>query len=151
MSLKNYTSEISVDRSISLIEGELVRAGAEHIAKSYADGQAAGITFAIQVDGQRILFRLMADVDKVEKILRVDRNPKVLGRPGVLENLQKQAARTAWKILYDWVTVEVARIRIRGVSPIEAFLAYVYDGKNDQTYFEKLKQQKYKALLGDGR
>ena len=60
MNLKNYTSTVQADRSVSLIEHELVCAGAQHISKWY-DPEAKtleGIMFQMSANERNLVFRL---------------------------------------------------------------------------------------------
>ena len=41
----------------------------------------------------------------------------------------------------------MAMIELAQVELMEVFLPYVYDHQKQQTYFEKLKERNYKALL----
>jgi len=54
MHIKGYTTEVPADRSISLIEAQLVRCGAEHISKTYAgaegEKECVAIMFQIPID-----------------------------------------------------------------------------------------------------
>jgi hypothetical protein len=93
-------------------------------------------------------FRLPARVSNVEKQLRGSiRRP----RAGTLDNIQAQAERTAWKLLSDWVDIQMSLIELQQVKFIEVFLPYVYDPIKKQTYFEKLEQGNFKQLSFTGK
>ena len=144
MNLKNYTSSVPVDRSVSLIEHDLVRAGAQHIAKTYdKDGNLEGITFQINANGISPVFRLPAKWRQCFKVMMEEvRKP----RPGTEDRIRDQAQRTAWKILYDWVTIQVSMIKLDQAEVLEVFLPYVYDMAKDQTLFERMKANGFKQL-----
>jgi hypothetical protein len=144
MNLKNYTSSVPVDRSVSLIEHDLVRAGAIHISKTYDDKQnLEGITFQIIVNNLSLIFRLPAKWKQCYKVMMEEvRKP----RPGTEERIKEQSQRTAWKILYDWVSIQVTMIKLEQADIVEVFLPYVYDMAKDQTLFEKLKASNFKML-----
>jgi len=84
--LKNYTSQVPVSKSISMIESKLAASGASQILK-------------------------------------------------------------AWKIILDWVEVQIALIELSQVEFLEVFMPYLYDYSTEQTYFEKVKSNNYKTLL----
>jgi len=142
--LRNYTSSVSVDRSVSLIEHELVRAGATHISKWYdKDKNLEGIMFQIDSNGTLLMFRLPAKWRKCYKLFVEEiRRP----RPGTEKRVQDQAQRTAWKLLYDWVSVQVSMIKLEQAEVIEVFLPYYYDPAKDQTLFERVKATGFKQL-----
>ena len=144
MNLKNYTSSVSVTNSINKIEHRLVSAGATHIVKLYDDEQTlTGITFQIAVGDNPLLFKLPAKAESVFNVLWGEvRRP----RPETKKNVQQQAARTAWKLLSDWVDIQISLIKIEQVEMLEVFLPYCWDPSTDKTYFDKLKESKFKAL-----
>ncbi len=146
MNLKNYTSTVSVISSISRIEHRLAVAGATHIAKIYEEGgtgRPIGMIFQIKVNDFPMSFKLPAKADICFKVMWNEvRKP----RPGTKENIRAQADRTAWKILSDWIDIQVAMIQLEQTEAIEVFLPYAYDGKTDKTLFEKMKQENFKLL-----
>lgn len=144
MNLRNYTSEVSVDRSVSLIERELVNAGAMHISKPYdEDGNLAGIMFQIPNNGRPLIFKLPVRWKTCFKIMMAEvRKPL----PTTEERVKQQAQRTAWKILYEWTAIQVSLIKLEQADVIEVFLPYAYDPSKDQTFFERLKAGGFKQL-----
>ena len=114
MNLKNYTSSVSVVNSINKIEHRLVSAGATHIAKVYDDEKnVKGITFQIPVNDKPLIFKLPAKSESVFNVLWGGvRRP----RPETKENIQQQAARTAWKLLSEWVDIQISLIKIQQVE-----------------------------------
>ena len=58
--------------------------------------------------------------------------------------IYEQAARTAWKLVQDWIEVQVSMIVMKQAEFLEVFLPYVWDGR--QTYFESVKSGAFKAL-----
>lgn len=147
MNLKNYTSSVPVINSIGRIEHRLAQAGAMHIAKSYAEdksGRPIGMIFQIMINNVPMTFKLPAKADRVfdHMIKHRTRPPKQAQR----EAIRMQADRTAWKILSDWIDIQVSLIQLDQVEAIEVFLPYAYDGKNDRTLFQKMKETNYKLL-----
>ena len=153
MNLKNYSSSVPVDRSIQLIEYQLVTAGAQHISKSYADQQVTGIVFELIVKEQSLVFKLPARWDRVFAKMLSERNKSSRQpiKPEAEDNLKKQAQRTAWKILLDKVQIQVTNILIDQEDPVEAFMSYLYDGRTDRTAYEIMKETNYRGLLGEGK
>lgn len=144
MNIRNYTSGVPVERSVSLIEHELVRAGAQHISKTYdPEGLLEGITFQIVTNGIPLIFRLPAKWKACHEMMQKDiRRP----RKETAERVKDQALRTAWKILYDWVSVQVSLIKLEQAEIAEVFLPYVYDMRKQQTLFERMKENGFRQL-----
>jgi hypothetical protein len=145
MVLKNYTSQVPASRSIAAIEAKLAHHNAHQILKKYDERKrVSAIAFIVKVNGADLPFQLPARVKQCEQVLRAQvRRPQ----PGTFERIKAQAERTAWKIVSDWIDAQMAMIELSQVEFMEVFLPYVYDVANDQTYFERLKEHGFKALL----
>lgn len=144
MKLKNYTSLLSPEKSIMQIEKKLVEIGALHIAKSYENGRPSGIMFQIQnKDGPRS-FKLPANIKAITEImLSKIKRPQ----PGTQGRIREQAERTGWKVLLDWVEVQITMILIGRREVTEVFLPYLYDFQKDETLYQKLISGGFKQLL----
>jgi hypothetical protein len=144
--IKNYTSGVPVDRTISKIEAVLVRGGATNIRKDYADGILVAICFSTvnPVNGQLISVRLPANALGVYDVLRHSiKRP----RRGTLEKLREQANRTAWKLMQDWIEVQMSLIAMQQAEFLQVFLPYIWDG--NKTFYTALKDSGFK-MLTDG-
>lgn len=97
--MRNYTSVVTVDESIRLIEHRLVRFGASHIMKEYGpEGRIAALSFTIMVDKntlQRIPVRLPANVDGAKNVLM-----KLAKSDTAKSKVPEQAQRTAWSGIF---------------------------------------------------
>lgn len=143
MNLKNYTSEVPASRSMAKIEESLVKAGATNIMKAYENGTCSAITFRMLVNNRPIFFKLPAKVDACFNALW-----KEISRPrkDTRQKTTLQAERTAWKIVCDWVEVQLSMIQLEQAEPLQIFLPYVYDPEKDQTFYEKIKSGNLKLL-----
>lgn len=148
LKIKNYTSGVPVDRSISLIEQILVDLGAERIHKMYKGGQLESLSFSIAINGNIIPFRLPAQVNKIETMF----NNRYGKGVKVTEQMRKanraQAERTAWKLIHEWIHIQASMIRLEQAEFLEIFLPYVYKENQQKTFYAALKDSNYKALLG---
>lgn len=149
MTIKNYTSQVAAARSISYIERKLVQHGATYINKEYEkDGRIKSMSFSLKRNGAFIPFRLPAKTEACEKVLI--QNLSKRARPETLKKIPEQAERTAWKILSDWVEIQMSMIELAQVDFMEVFMPYVFDPIREQTFFEKMKEKNFKALLPEG-
>jgi len=140
--IKNYTSGVPVERTVMRIEVALIAAGAIGIYKDYKDGVLGAICFSIQDPTSRLLsVRLPSDSKAVYEVLlsRMKRP-----RKETLKKLKDQAARTSWKLVQDWVEIQISLIEMRQAEFLQVFLPYIWNGK--QTYYESLKEGGFKAL-----
>jgi hypothetical protein len=142
MFIKNYTSEVAVSKTVALIEELLARFGAKAIGKNYQEGRLDSLTFQLEINGADVLIRLPANPTAVYDTMRKERQKL---HKGTLRRLQEQADRTAWKIQQDWLEIELTKIQLNQTEKLQAFLAYIWDGK--QTYYSALKESRFKGLL----
>lgn len=147
MNIKNYTSSVEASKSMARIEELLVEIGATNINKQYENKICTGITFLLydQQLQQTLPFHLKAQTEECFHILWKDVK---LPRPDKKEQLQKQAAKTAWKILSDWTEIQCSMILLGQAKPLQMFLPFVYDAKNNETLFDKVATGKAKLLVG---
>lgn len=160
MFLKNYTSNVPVPQTIHRIEQVLIKCGVSGIMKEYTgtDGEISAITFRIESPGGPITIRLPADKGKALDALWLDYvdgdklNDKGDAIIGWGSRKQKrrvdfadQAARTAWKIVQDWIEVQMSMIQMKQADTLQVFLPYVFDGK--RTYYEALKESNFRGML----
>jgi hypothetical protein len=143
MNIKNYTSNVPIERTVARIEQVLAEAGANGIAKSYKGGAVVALSFRIKLPaGRDVEIQLPANVEAVYGALAgAVRRP----RYGTLTRLREQAGRTAWALMRDWVEVQVSLIQMGQAEFMQVFLPYVWDGK--RTFYTALKETNYAALL----
>lgn len=141
INLKNYTTEVPAQRSIENIEKLLIQFGATHIMKQIDVGAVTAISFRIQVDNLPLAIKLPAKVSNIRKWL-------LKHKPGMSEkNRQAQAERIAWKQQYELLFLQLSMVEMEQMELLEALLPNAFDITNNQTFFDKMKEQKFKALL----
>jgi len=122
MNLKNYTTSTPVINSINRIEYRLSQAGAVHISKSYDNNRPVGIMFQIMINNYPMIFKLPARQEKVYEFMRKQRkNPPTKVQE---DSIRLQADKVAWKILSDWVDIQISLIQLDQAEIIELFLPY---------------------------
>lgn len=138
--IKNYSTEVSAERSISEIEKILTSFGAEAIIKQYtADGKVRSLSFRIKDDA----FKLPANLNGVKEVLYSGRRA-YYGRNS-MKNREETAYRVSWRIIKDWIHAQLSLITSGQAHAQEIFFPYMYDGKRTlyQAYIEgKLLPQK---------
>lgn len=144
MNLKNYTSEVPAAKSIANIEAMLVKAGATDISKKFENGNCVAITFRMYIKAAHVVFfKLPARVDHCFNVFWNSRKQKRADhKKGVIE----QAERTAWKIVADWVAIQLSMIMLEQAEPLQVFLPYAYDPAKDETLYEKIVNSDMKLL-----
>lgn len=145
MNLKNYTSSVSAQTTISFIEAYLMECGATGIAKEINHGHVAAIIFEAPDDkGRKRLIKLPANVEGVHEFLWRDYASNAVRPRKQKEDFRDQATRTAWKIMQDWCQVQMSLIKLKQADLLQVFLPYIWDG--NQTYYDYLKGSNFRAL-----
>lgn len=141
MPILNYTTTVSVDKTIGEIQRALVKAGASQVTIDYADGHAVGFTFVLSGvtkagAAYTTPFRLPANVDGVAE---------ALGRARVAARYRKtdHVRRVAWRILKDWVEAQLAVIEAGLARPEQVMLPYAVtpDGRTLSEHFTESPQR----------
>lgn len=157
MFLKNYTSDVPAGVTIGRIQQTLLRAGVKSIEMDYgANNEVVAITFKIQMDAHRsIPVRMPADVAAAQNALWLDYiGSDLLPNGNVAYGSRKnkrakdfleQGQRTAWKLVQDWIEVQLSMIQMRQADPMQVFLPYVWDGR--RTFYQGLKDSGFKTLM----
>ncbi len=134
----NYTTTISVTKTVGEIETLLVKLGVLHIGKSYENGEIIALTFAIEREGVLLNFRLPANYKEAFLLLKREKlSPKF--------KTEAQALRVAWRTLKYWVEAQIDMLALRMVELTEVFLPYLLLDSG-QTLFESIKNQNFKLL-----
>lgn len=136
-------SEVPAITSMGRIEEYLVEAGATDISKKYENQVCIAIRFRMMVNLNPLFFELPAKVDACYKVLW-----KEVKRPNAdtKNRIMQQAERTAWKIISDWVQVQLSMIQLEQAELLQVFLPYVFDPKTETTFFQQLKEGGFKQL-----
>jgi len=145
--LKNYTSSVPAITSISRIENMLMEMGALNIAKEIENQKVKSIAFELLIKNGTppLYFKLEAKVENVTNILKKS-NSKLKNDAIVL-----QAERTAWKICYDWLTIQKAMLQLKQAEPLQLFLPYLYDSYNNKTFAETIIDNPAGLLMLTGK
>lgn len=151
MFLKNYTSSVAVSITIGRIEATLIKCGVKGITKEYDGlGGVLAIIFHLPGDKNDIAVRLPADENRAQDAMwkdYCDSHPKDWLRKKTRGDFKDQSARTAWKLVQDWVEVQMSLIQMQQAEYRQVFMPYIWDGK--QTLFERVKANGYRALLAE--
>lgn len=148
MAIKNYTSEVAAEKSLAKIEKLLVSAGARKIMKDYSPNeQPCSITFQLPIKGKMVSYRLTA---KLEELYNHFTSQYVRPTTKSLQNSLDQAERTAWKIISDWVEIQLTMIELNQGKTDELFLPFMHNGHS--SFYEVLIENgNITKFIGDGK
>lgn len=159
--LKNYTSDVPVSQTIYRIEQVLIRCGVTGIMKEYAgtNGEIVAISFQVEAPSGKLSIRLPADKDKATEALwldyvdgdelnddRTELKSWYSRKKKKRVDFAEQGARTAWKIVQDWVEVQMSMIQLKQADTLQVFLPYVMVNAK-QNLYQQIMDRGYAGLL----
>lgn len=147
MNLKNYTSSVPIETTISRIEMFLIGTGlVTGIGKEYKGTDVQSLIFSITHDENKLpmTVKLAANVEQCLEFFWLEHCRTAVRNRRVKEDFMEQAARTAWKLQEDWVRVETSLILLKQRSVLQSFMAYVWDG--ERTFYQRVVDDKLKQL-----
>lgn len=130
MAIKNYTTTINANKTIGEIQEILSKHGANAIMTEYENGEVVALSFKINTPRGEIGIKLPANIDKVLKVLKTQKN-----KNSQIKDTKDQATKVAWRIIKDWVDSQMAILETEMVEMEEVFLPYIIN-KNGQTLYE---------------
>lgn len=134
----NYTTKISVDKTVGEIQAKLAKAKAQAIMCEYDDGIVSHLAFRIQTPYGMMMFRLPANPDGVLAAMKRSKLPRV-------RCTKEQAAKVAWRIVKDWVEAQLAIVEAEMATLPEIFLPYA-QADNGKTVYQNLLDKGFPAL-----
>jgi len=151
--IKNFSTSISVEKTIAEIEKMLSKYGATKIMKEYdTDGNPSKLIFAIMTEYGEMPVKLPVNVDKILEVFKYQVSNKLLPRKywgGEWTN--EQAHRVGWRIIKDWLDAQLALLQIQMVKVQEIFLPYAYDSKSGQTLFQKMEESGFAGYIEENK
>lgn len=143
MPLLNYTTSVPVTRSVNAIQATLIKHGASSILQDYDEKQQlVAIAFRLKLNGQELQFRLPIDWRATYEVMKQD------GTPGRFLS-EAQARRVSWRIIKDWVEVQLAIAETKMVTIPQVFLPYAVNQQGKTLY--QIVAENPTLLLGEGK
>ena len=142
--IKNYSTEVPLEKTLMEIQQLLSQNGATGIAFDYdGTGKLTAIFFRIAVDGKQLPFRLPGKPQQVYNALFA----RMQYESRLREERMKKAERIAWRICKLWLEAQITHINLDQAKPQEVFLPYLVMPGN-KTLYEVMEEHKF--LLPDG-
>lgn len=135
MPILNYTTTVSVEKTVEQITKMLVQHGAHKLITDYdAQKLAINLTFHLEVKPDVVIaYSLPCNWSGVLEAMKRDK--KV---PRSHCN-QAHAIQVGWRILKDWLESQLALLEARLVTPHQVLLPYAVL-KNGQTFYQHVEQ-----------
>jgi hypothetical protein len=142
----NYTTDVSVHKTVAEIHELLIRAGAKSVKSDYDDdGSPVAVEFVIKTEYGMRGFRLPAKPLEVEKVLVEQYNRGIIPRASFAT--PEQAERVAWRQVKDALEVQMALLQTNQVTLDQLMLGYMTTG-DGRTLFDDYRDDQ--LLLTEG-
>jgi hypothetical protein len=123
------------------------------------EGEIAAVTFQIEAPSGKLSIRLPANKEKALEALWLNYvDGEKLNEKGDAvdawgsrkrkrrKDFEVQAARTAWKIIQDWIEVQMSMIELKQADTLQVFLSYVMVSPK-QNFYQQCVEQKFAGLI----
>ena len=141
MNIKNYTTDIEASKTVGEIQSYLAEQGVSNIGISYENKKPVAITFTVDIGNiKNVPVRMPARAASAELILKemkARRGNKMTTKPDY-----DQACRVAWRLILDWVKVQMSMVYLGQAEMAEIFMPYITD-ENGQTLFERMRETQF--------
>ncbi|NHI16846.1 hypothetical protein [Microbacterium excoecariae] len=140
MSIKNWTTTISPEKTAGEVMGMLSKHAARQISMTYSDdGVLAGLSFTLRTEYGHREFALPVRVEGVMSAMKRDRSiPASKQTP-------EQATRVAWRIARDWLDTQLALVAAGLASLDEVMTPWMLDG-GGRTMYEVMRDSGLRSI-----
>lgn len=140
MPILNYTTKVSIDKSLTEIKNMLVMHGACKIVHDYEGPITIAVTFSLLINDRLIGFSLPCNYEGVLEAMKKDKKvPKSFCN-------KEQAIRVSWRIIKDWVEAQLAIVDAKLAEVSEVFLPYALT-IHGTTLYKEIKKSGGSNLL----
>jgi len=141
--LRWYTTTIEVGRTLSDIDKVLAKIDVVSVYRQYKNGCVSGVEFVMpDENGNQFAVRLPIDVESVYAVMLSETKSKRVRSltSKKIEQIKKQAERTAWRLQYEWLAIQASFIAMKQVKPTEAFMPQIIMN-NGVTVFKSMENR----------
>lgn len=131
MSIRFYTSDVEPSKTVGEIQHILAEAGARRVAVTYDEGGEVTIEFQLEIAGRMTSFRLAPEVENMHRALQDDED--ATGKRQTYD----QAERTSWRLLKEWLQMQLAFDAADQASLDQLLLGYGIT-PSGETIYERL-------------
>ena len=136
MPIKNYTTVVPANRTITEIQDALVKNDATGVLYKYEQGtgRIEALQFLLRIKNQDVAFSLPVNWRKFQRVLEIQQVRRW--------DEEDYVYRVAWRNIRDWVMAQLALYETEIVEMPQVFLPFATDAKG-QTLYEKVAQSKF--------
>lgn len=136
--IKNYSTDVPVQKTIAEIQTLLANNGAEGIAQDYKNGIITALYFKINVKNRILSFKLPVKTEDVYVSLFQNKKQEWKYK----EQRMMKASQVAWRICKTWLESQITLVNLEQARLEEVFLPYMLVSDN-KTLFEQLQNNQF--------
>lgn len=145
MGLLNYTTQISVEKTLMEIQKILINAGALAVLTEFdTEKNVTAISFKIATPFGVIPYILPNNFEGVLKALNNQVSDRKIPRKFYRD--EAQSKRVAWRILKNWLEAQLALVECQVATLDQIFLPYAQT-KTGQTVYQSMIENRCEQLL----
>lgn len=142
----NYTTTISVDRTLGEVQRILARSGCAAVATNYDEaGRAVGLSFTLRTPHGERAFSLPVNLDGVQALLSTPQVQALARRRGKKYDSPEHAEAVAWRVVKDWLEAQLALIDANMATLAQVMLPYLRVD-DDHTLYERYEEHERATL-----
>ncbi len=146
MPLMDYTTTVSVSRTVAQVQAKLVEHGARAVMMEYdGRGRITALAFKVNMPNGELPIRLPIDAAATLRVLQRQWENREIERKYANE---EHAYRVAWRNIFHWVSAQMALLETEMVKMEEIFLPYIIT-PGGQTIYQVIAGKGF--LLGPGK
>lgn len=138
MAIKNYSTVIPIDRTISEIQKMLGQHGARRIGMEYENKHVAAIAFEMQIGAQSASYRLPCRYEGIMRLLKEE----MIDGSATMATMQRKKLKVTeahcravgWRIVRDWLDAQLALIEAEMAEMQEVMLPYMVTADGRTVY-----------------
>lgn len=131
-----YSTTIDPAKSVAEIQRRLTRYGARAVMVENRDRRPVSVSFLVDTAFGERPYRLPANVDGVLAALERERRN---GRVSRSQAAAEHAERVAWRIVLEWLKVQLAVIESGLVTLDQVMLPYMQVGPAGETVYQAIR------------
>jgi len=139
MPIKNYTTTVPANRSISEIQDSLVAHGASSVSLEYerGTGRIGALRFTLRLGDVAVPFEMPVDWRRFQAVLKQQKVSRW--------NDEDFCYRVAWRNVRDWLLSQMAFHETRMVELVQVFLPFAVT-PDGTTVFDRIASGNLKLL-----
>lgn len=134
MAIKNYTTDVPIERTIAEIQKMLGEHGARRVGMEYANKHIVAVAFEMDIAGQSASYKLPCRHEGIYRLLKDDAKAQDIMRRNKVKFSENHCRAVGWRIVRDWLDAQLALIEAEMAELQEIMLPYMITSDGRTVY-----------------